>query len=786
MIYIYCDFDHFVNIQRDEQTWIVQHPDEYILLRKKLRCALNDEDHDFTVYVCSPLLAKWLADLRGYGEKVVLWEFIDARRQAEDHLGFSLPDEFDTPTIQTLNVLSLQPPTYTLDPEGWLLKQFLGTSVWEIIEPDTEHLGKLAIWAASFTEQVHPVLHQLAERRLKLWSQKDERYRYFSQHEWHRTGSNILLRWTLRRYPASFLEKVGLNETPVVSLTEDQDQYIALLQEHKPTNELRRYWSLFFARQESSPSDLISVALSQMSGTIEDELEAISLYLSNRSITLSLSLLERVRRHFRLLPMSKAVLDRLEELIPPPIPAQPDNQWDAADWLHWAAEEYIPYFAWIVRTKQSRQNLVQFVDSFSDWFVSMYPRLIFDQHAPFHFTYLHYICQIKQENPNVVVIWGIIDGLAWWQGKLLASEFMQKQLYVHRSEPTLVALPSVTSVSKRALVRGYVTATDGQQSIARIARERLSSDFGATIICSDPQELVNEANTHTTPGIYVLLYNGLDAHNHESTTFTDDESVKGYLRAIAEAIANTVLQIRRNGFEVRVVISSDHGSTLLPENAIRLDPPSYIQPLDDEGEEGSSEQKQSITLRSRACKMSREPNLEEISRLEDHWYILNKDKFGLADTLLIPRGYAYAKRRPRGWTHGGATPEETVVPFIEVSPLPLKILSPEIGFEGDLLVQRSTTVSVTITNPNPFPLSRLHFSIVNDGDTASLAHLAASSSGKIDVVISPAAKEAKSVQLDWLLRCQIIGHAYEFTGTVNLPIRRFQVSKVDELFGDLL
>src|SRR5579883_2435942 len=146
MIYIYCDFDHFVNIQRDEQTWIVQHPDEYISLRKKLRCALDDEDHDFTVYVCSPLLANWLADLRGYGEKIVLWEFIDARRQAEDHLGFSLPDEFDPPTIQTLNVLSLQSPTYTLDPEGWLLKQFLETAVWEIIEPDTEHLGKLAIW----------------------------------------------------------------------------------------------------------------------------------------------------------------------------------------------------------------------------------------------------------------------------------------------------------------------------------------------------------------------------------------------------------------------------------------------------------------------------------------------------------------------------------------------------------------------------------------------------------------------------------------------------------------
>jgi hypothetical protein len=783
MIYIYC-VDHFVNVQRDEQTWVVHHPNEYIPLRKQLRRALDDEDHDFTIYVCSSILAQWLADLRDYSEKVVLWKYIDARRQAEDHLGFPLPHEFDAPAIQTLNLLSLQSPAYTLDPEGWLLKQFLGT-IWESVDPGPEHLGKLAIWATSFTENLHPALRQLAQRRLNQWGQKDGRYIYFFQDEWCRAGSNILLRWALRHYPASFLEQLGLNEVPVVTIVDDQERYIALLQERKPTNELRRYWNLFFARQESSP-DLISVALDQMSGTLEEELEAIYSYLSHRSTTLSLSLLEHVRRHFHLLPMSKAVLDRLEELIPPPVPTQPDNQWNTADWLHWATEEYIPYFAWIVRTKQSRLDLVQLVDCFGDWFVGTYPRLLFDQHAPLHFTYQRYICQIKRESPNVVLIWGIIDGLTWWQGKLLANEFMQKQLYVHRLEPTLVALPSITSVSKRALVKGYVTATDSQQSITRLAHEQLMPDFGAAIICSDPQELVNMANTHNIPGIYVLFYNGLDAHNHESTTFTDDESVKGYLRAIVSAIADTVTQIRRNGFEVRVVISSDHGSTLLPENAVRLDPPSYIQPLDDEGEEGSSEQRQSIIVRSRACRISRELALEEISRLKERWYILNKAEFGLTDTLLIPRGYDYAKRRPRGWVHGGATPEEVVVPFIEVNPLPLKILSPEIGFEGELLVQRSTTVFVTITNPNPFPLSRLHFSIINNGYTASLAHLAASSSTKIEVIISPVAKAEKSVQLDWLLRCQIIGRAYECTGKVNLPIRRFQVSKVDELFGDML
>ena len=126
------------------------------------------------------------------------------------------------------------------------------------------------------------------------------------------------------------------------------------------------------------------------------------------------------------------------------------------------------------------------------------------------------------------------------------------------------------------------------------------------------------------------------------------------------------------------------------------------------------------------------------------------------------------------------------MPFIEVCPLPLQVLSPEIQFDGYLLSNRSTTVSVTIINPNPFPLSRLQLSVINDKHAASLPHLAATSSEKIDLTFSSVPKGTQSAQLDWLLRCQIIGSGYEFTGKVSLPVRRLHVSEVDDLFGDVL
>jgi hypothetical protein len=784
MIYIYCDIERFTAAQPDEQTWVADDIGEYIALRKKLRLALDDEDHDFTVYLHSPLLVKWIADLRDYDEKIVAWKTIDVRWYAQDFLGFPIPDELDNSAIRELNVMYLEPPVHTSDPDGWFLKQYLGP-VWEVMEPDVEHLAKFVVWAASYTSQLHPALSKLAKRRLEKWSQGDQRYAYFSHNEWNRAARNILMRWIFHRYPEDFVDRLGWAAIPIVNIDKYPDDCIESSQKRKLAAEIRRYWSLFFARKERSFTQHIEGALVQMSGLIEDELEAMYDYLSKYPANLSLSILEQVRNRFRLLPTGQTILDRLEELVPPKAPTVPDDQWEASRWLQWVTEEYIPYFAWIVRANQPRQALVPLIDRFSDWFVSQYSHLLFDPHSPLLLTQQSYVSKLMQDNPNSIVLWAIIDGLTWWQGKLLVDECKKRRLYIHRQQPALSALPSITSVSKRSLAMGYVSPTESQRPIAKVMREQLASSYDNVAICSEPKELLDSVRSFDAPGICVLLYNALDAHNHESSTFTDDESVKGYLRATAEALTLAVDQARRWGFEAHVIISSDHGSTLLPEDAVKLEMPAFLQMLDDEGEGGGSgDRKQENFQRNRACKITRELRAEEVSLLKKNWYILDKAGFGLADTLLVPKGYAYVKRRPRGWIHGGATPEETVVPFIELRPQPLQALEPEVRFEGYLLPGRSNSISIIITNPNPFPLTKLRFEIANEKQVATLSRLAANNSAKLDFPVPPVQRDGRAT-FEWTLRCEVVGNIQEFGGEATLPVRRMQVSEVDDLFKEM-
>jgi hypothetical protein len=709
---------------------------------------------------------------------------VNLQYRFQSRFGFPVSAELDSSAIQELNLLSLTPPGHTAaaDPAGWLLGQCLG-SVWETTEPYPEHLADLAAWTVNAGE-THPALHKLAENRLRQWCQADSRYAYFLHDEWQCAGRNVLLRWALRRYPPELANGLGLAETPTVDAVRHTSACIPLLEAHKTG--LGRYWKLFFAEATGAFSETVEQALSQMSGLAQAELQALCNYASTHVAELSPLLLDRVCAHFQLLPNSQALLARLERLVPPPAPTEPDDRWEPSRWLCWAADEYLPYFAWTVRNKQPRQEQSRLACRFSDWLVDHYTNLLFDPQGPLLLTQHSYVCQQVKDKPDSVLLWVVVDGLTWWQGRLLADVCQDHGLHVHRLEPALSTLPSITSVSKRALAMGYLGTSERQQTIAQILQERLSQVCQHVDVVSELDELIAALEASVRPGIYALLYNALDVHNHESRTFTDDESVVGYLRAIAETLSEAVGRARQRGLEVRVLISSDHGSTLLPKDAAMLKPPAFIQEVDDEDEwMASAPPKQGDFRRIRACSVTRELTAEEASLLREQWYILDKAGFGLSETLLIPRGYACVKRRPRGWTHGGATPEETVVPFIELRPQPLEIWQPEIRFEGYLLPNRPSTITITMINTNSFPLTNVRFSAWNGRLSITLPVLAANEPIQSDISAPAVSEGTQRITFDWLLTCEAGGSSRKFSGEVSLPVRRLQVSQVDELFEEM-
>jgi hypothetical protein len=528
----------------------------------------------------------------------------------------------------------------------------------------------------------------------------------------------------------------------------------------------------------------VSKAVKIMSGASQVELDILANWLQENPTTLSSDLLDTIRHHFTGMPQLETTLKKLEILVAPPDPQTPQPEWSAEQWLAWATTEYMPYFAWIIRQRQPRDAQMKLAGHFADWLVSAYSGLMFAQNPVIvtaQQSHLDHLFTTKQVD---VVFWFIIDGLTWWQGQRLAELCTHSGLGIVEMGPHLSALPSVTAISKRAIAQGYLDSTSEKLPIAKLLENRLNRNNLPTSVYTQPGAFKDALAGELKNGVYVLLYNALDRHNHDSRHFTADESVEGYLRLVTGLVNVGFQQSLRRGLRAKAIISSDHGSTLLPDSAPVLTAPRFASLLDD-NELDESNGNQNLYRRTRACGVEREPNADELAQLEPDWYLLRADVFNLPHHFLIPRGYAAIKRRPSGWTHGGATPEETVVPFFEVQPQPLEIVTPIVKIDGFLRAAQPSELQITIVNPNPTPLNAVRFNIVDFQEKAEWPGLKSNLPYTCTIATPAATSKDETQILEWLLTVEAGGQRRQFSGQETVPVRRFQRSAVDELFEDM-
>jgi hypothetical protein len=129
--------------------------------------------------------------------------------------------------------------------------------------------------------------------------------------------------------------------------------------------------------------------------------------------------------------------------------------------------------------------------------------------------------------------------------------------------------------------------------------------------------------------------------------------------------------------ELITVIASDHGYTEIPDS-IKV-----------------------IHSSAKAKSRSAVAAEEEFSSGEV-WELTPADLFGLHKKMAIPWGYDCFGSKPRGATHGGATPQEIAVPWIVVNrskPTPLFPLM--VYLEGPIYRrQKENSLVLCISNPN--------------------------------------------------------------------------------------
>jgi len=336
-------------------------------------------------------------------------------------------------------------------------------------------------------------------------------------------------------------------------------------------------------------------------------------------------------------------------------------------------------------------------------------------------------------------------------------------------------------------VQGSLDATRITQSISKLLESLLIRDTVNAHVYTQHHEMEIDMRTKIESGLYVLLYNALDHQSHESRSFTDDKSTDGHLNLIAQLAEKGFQQGLNQGLNVKVFISSDHGSTLLPSPGTVLPVPNFAQPFEGEDtmEDEAIDKDQKLYQRTRVCAIESEPKESSLKHVEQDWYLLRKNVFNLPLDFLIPRGYAAVGRRPKGWTHGGATPEEAVVAFLELQPSPFQVSAPTINSEGYLTPYRANFLKVRLINPNPTPLKNVQFVILDTLVNVGLGVIQPTSQSVSEIEAPPATSKGSTQILRWILTCEVNGQSWRFKGDLEVPIRRFQVSAVDELFEDM-
>lgn len=752
------------------------HTGDFVPVRRRIRDAL-DRHEELAVYATDPVVLGWLSDLQRYPDTCVAWRIIDPGEDFTELFGIAPTSPFTPACIVALHLHTLpHPPAGSqIQPLTWILGHRLD-SVWQHDDPRPEHLTHIVEWVFESITSVDTFLLPLIQAQLDCWAETHAIYRALSAMSLTENSVHLLVRWALQRYDKEWRGTQPWGELPL--LAGDPSPLVlqkALQQQYKA---VEVYWN----RQLSGAvidSAFIAAAIAQMSGLSEAELGALTTMLGKLPTTLDDRLFHAVERRFLALPSAQTILKDLAAKVAPPEPLLPDSTWSAERWLSWATQQYMPYYASVIRNRCERTHQAVCALHYSEWLYANYPTWLNQESSPLLLCQYQDMCALIEGDAHAVVIWLIVDGMTWWQGGLLREACERHGLHLQAQRPGIAALPSITSVSKRALVTGKPTIDIAQPTIAEAARVKLAQSSISAQVGYDLSVAIEVLRQQDHVRVCVVLFNLIDMLAHTTNTFTDDAGIRGYFDDLAASLGKARQVCIAQGRRLHVLIGSDHGSTLLPKDAPSIPLPKMVSEIDDIWEpEQSGQESQRPGTRAAATDLEHMPHVDSRA-----WYILDRDRFQLDRHYLVPRGYGYIKRRPTGWTHGGLTPEETVVPLMHFAPERPQVLPLEITSRGTLRVGQAGTIPVLLRNLNPFPIQKVAVTVSGGTSEIVLSYLGALEAHEAEVHFAMVMTQGNELSATYEIRYNVFGMPQQECGHMEITLRRLQTE--DTSFDDM-
>jgi len=437
-------------------------------------------------------------------------------------------------------------------------------------------------------------------------------------------------------------------------------------------------------------------ALNAVSGELPEEFAALQSLLDKAAFKIERADVETIARRFKACDgIGAAAFDRLPLYVRPPEPAAVDAATaDAAVWTRWYHEQYLSFRSWQVARQETSTAVETAVADFSDW----YCREFIHVHAD---PKLSAVQAITQWRPSIledsVSLLLLVDNLPWNFWPAFERAVADAGLHRHECQSRFAPLPSLTSVAKSAIVSGRwdVSGSDYRKML----ETRSTEEWGGRPVqyFSGVNQLAAQKD-FSVPSVFLLNYLAGDEALHtdaaaEGTTHADKLAL--LYQSLGQAVGDFGLRAGQQGRKFGLYVLTDHGATsVLPSETRSIDAQLTKRLF-------PNEKYRSATMTS-----------AEAAAIPDNVWELGfrfVNPCHADDAVhFIPRGHnTVASLTKPAFSHGGATPEEVIVPAALFRLFRANWVAPAVRFliklkdgRAPFYVKRMATVEIEIQNTN--------------------------------------------------------------------------------------
>ena len=707
-----------------DDIFMVEKDGDYIRACQKL--SRYWELHGYQrIWVRSKSHFAWLRDFTGQIGCSSQFEEKTARLVLGEQWNVSLPDWLTDADVLEQNLLEIDVDSQQrTDFQTRFLTHFLGGSFQTDIFSASDIVPAIKALVSSDSKEAfekYPLLQRCLENRCNQWAER-------SSETWLKAvckrlpeNSGEIWQWLslwagLHGYPDKLLEYVLAPEQILFVRGISPDAVRDLPLEPTAREQMLTQIEFLFEeiREQVTSNDEFQKIVGWTTGKLSQEYRYISGILKSKQFPPTEADIRVVQEKFKSCPgVSESQLNSLIFCVKPSRPTlvRPEEVWSSAEWIRWTAEEYMPYRIWQVHNGQYDEDLEQTVARFSDWYISEYASI----HKDPDLSLTHCLRNIKSsDSSSEFTIILLVDCLPIAFMELLDQALRNVGLSRHDLHYRFAGLPTITEHNKTALLSGNWQNKAGNYEA--VLKNRSESDWsGKNVVYLSKLKSLSEMEVSQETTIAVLNFVDGDEILHsdvEAKSTTHEDELHRIFSRMAESVNRLSQDWTGSKEHFNVYVVTDHGACRILEEEKHSFDSAVVNKL-------FANEKYRFSAVTE----------DQVNGIPDNlWVLGHRFKRPFSDENVIyflPRGHNTVRQtgKVKGYMHGGATPEEVIVPIASYKMVKVAWKTPSARFLNlDLVkgtgiakfyIQRIVTLEIEIQNLNSTEIRILRASVMS-------------------------------------------------------------------------